>query len=144
MDYSDLFLDTNVLLDHLLPNRKFHQVTTDLLMRSDQHNIRLNLSVSSVCTLSYFLEKHKTPISKVSGTLNRIADAYLIVGTTNSVLRRAASSNFKDLEDAILYFTAVENACKAFITQNTKDFPEPHVIPVYTPTQMLKELNVNH
>lgn len=64
-----------------------------------------------------------------------------LIPTTKGMIEPAMNSEFKDLEDAILFFTATENSCEAFITQNIKDFPEPHPIPVLTPNQMLEKLH---
>jgi len=48
-------------------------------------------------------------------------------------------SNFNDFEDAIQYFTAIENSMDCIITRNVDDYKKS-IIPVYTPTELLKQI----
>jgi len=51
----------------------------------------------------------------------------------------ALNSDFKDFEDAIQYFTAIENGQDLIITRNQQDFKESK-IPVMTAGEFIKTL----
>jgi len=119
-----LFVDTNILMDYLIPDRQRHEVTNIFIDFCRREKVELSISISSVCTLCYFLERMKIPNSTIKQILIEIAYGFDIVQTDKSCLLSSSQSGFLDLEDAILYFTAVENQCDAFITRNVKDFPQ--------------------
>ncbi len=48
----------------------------------------------------------------------------MLIDTSHQDVNAAIESKIKDLEDAILYYTAISNNCEFIITRNVKDFPE--------------------
>lgn len=121
-------------------NRPFHQDAIDMISGCLKKRINLCTSILCVGTYCYLLEnKMQLNSTEIKKKLANLETLLKIIPSSNTSLRSAYSSSFTDLEDAILYFTAVENQCDAFITQNTKDFPEPLPIPVLTPAQFLRD-----
>ena len=55
----------------------------------------------------------------------------------NAVIEKALSSNFKDFEDAMQYFSALASNCEAIITRNERDFKNAE-IPVMDADAFLK------
>ena len=49
----------------------------------------------------------------------------------------ALAANFRDFEDAIQFYTAVENNSEAIITRNKKDFKN-NLIPIFSAKEFLK------
>ncbi len=45
-----------------------------------------------------------------------------VLPVNDKIIELALSSNFKDFEDAIQYFTAIENGCNILRTRNLKDY----------------------
>jgi len=138
MSYKSLFLDTNVFIDYLIPNSRFHEPIALVIEQCKREKIFVKIAMVSVCTACYLFEKDKIPSIDVKSILLKISKGFVLCNGAKSTLELSASSNFTDLEDAILFFTAVENQCDAFITRNLKDFPEPHIIPVQSPAQFLE------
>ena len=62
-----------------------------------------------------------------------------VLNVNDSIINKALESEFKDFEDAIQYFTAIENNMDCIITRNVKDY-QNSIIPVYTPTELLEKL----
>jgi len=135
-----LFIDTNILMDYLIPDRQRHEVVNSFIDFCRKEKIELSLSISSVCTLCYFLERMKVANLTIKQILVEIAYGFDIVQSDRSCMLSSSQSGFLDLEDAILYFTSVINQCDAFITRNVKDFPKPHSIPVFTPEEFLAQI----
>jgi hypothetical protein len=57
----------------------------------------------------------------------------------DSIIQKALEAGFKDFEDSVQYFTAVENKIDYIITRNVADY-KGSTIPVCTPTDFLKLL----
>jgi predicted nucleic acid-binding protein len=55
----------------------------------------------------------------------------------DKIIQKALESGFNDFEDAVQYYTAVENKMDYIITRNTDDYKKS-TIKVYTPSQYLK------
>ncbi|MBK9330452.1 MAG: hypothetical protein IPM95_14395 [Sphingobacteriales bacterium] len=61
-----------------------------------------------------------------------------IVNTTHDSAIKALNADFSDFEDAMQYYTALENKCAFLITRNTKDFKKAKNIRVLTSSQFCK------
>jgi predicted nucleic acid-binding protein len=113
-----IFLDTNILADHLL-DRNQHSSNIINLVESGQ--IIAYASSASFFTLAYIIEdrlklKSQPILQKVNQFVNTIP-------TGQSVLDYSYASGFRDMEDAFQYFTALnESGLDYFITNNVKDY----------------------
>ncbi len=139
MDFDRVFLDTNILIDYVI-DRKESAQSIKMIKQCILNRIELNISVSSVCTLMYLLDRAKVGLEIQKRTLLDISQAFTLINTKNENLASASYSLFNDLEDAILYFSAVSENCDALITRNVKDFINMGELPVYTPEVMLSFL----
>lgn len=63
-----------------------------------------------------------------------------ICQTDKITIKKAIESDFKDLEDAILYFTAEMNNIDYFVTRNIKDYPAKASPEVVTPDEAINIL----
>jgi predicted nucleic acid-binding protein len=140
---ASLFIDTNVFLDQIFNRSSAHDVRGFFLFCIEQ-NQKLVTSISCIQTILYMLEKEKVKKNDQRETIVKIIELVDLVPTSKACITTAMHSNFKDLEDAILYFTAVENMCGAFVTQNVRDFPRPHPVRVCTPVEFLKDAYENN
>lgn len=140
MQAKRLFFDTNIWADYAIVDRSNHEISSGLILRCLEEGKEMAFSVASLCTLCYLLEREKMKVGDIRFFLDVISEMGISVHTEKSIFKKATKSTFTDLEDAILYFTAVSNNCDAFITQNIKDFPKSLEIPVFTPEQMTNEL----
>ena len=60
-----------------------------------------------------------------------------VLAVTDKVIELSLSSDFRDFEDALQYFTAIENNIKTLLTRNLKDYKHAE-ISVLTAEQFLK------
>jgi predicted nucleic acid-binding protein len=63
-----------------------------------------------------------------------------VLSVGDLTVQKALESEFNDFEDAIQYFTALENSIDCIITRNVNDYKKS-TIPIYTPTELLKATN---
>jgi predicted nucleic acid-binding protein len=64
-----------------------------------------------------------------------------VLNVDDSIIQKALESDFNDFEDAIQYFTAIENNMDCIITRNVDDYKKT-IIPIYTPTELLKQIAI--
>jgi len=113
-----IFLDTNILADHLL-DRNSDSSTIINLIESGQ--LTGFASSASFFTLAYIIEDRlKIKSQPILQKINRFITT---IPTTQHNLDYGYSSGFNDMEDAFQYFTALnEPGMDYFITNNVKDF----------------------
>jgi predicted nucleic acid-binding protein len=69
--------------------------------------------------------------------LQKFKTLVTVLAVTDKVMELALSSEFKDFEDGIQYFTATESGIKKLLTRNLKDYRVAE-ISVMTAEQLLK------
>ena len=133
-----LFLDTNVVIDFLGERKPFYTAIAKVLTLADQKKINVSISPSSISTTYYLLSKYENSVS----ALDKIRKFKLLCHMSlmnDDVIEKALHSNFKDFEDAIQYYSAIESKCDIIITRNERDFKEA-LIPVMNAENYLKTL----
>lgn len=118
-----VFVDTNVFLDLLLNRGKHGLKARDFFMKANQEKVHLLTSISCIQTIIYVLEKAKLDDDKIRQSISYLNKIVVLIDTSHEDVNAAIESKIKDLEDAILYYTAISNNCAYMITQNVKDFP---------------------
>ncbi len=125
-----LFIDSDILLDVLLDRPPHFDPAAALLNAGFSKSIQLYTSGLVVSHMIYFLKDvHK--YNQVKGLLNSLLNGINICTIDHSVIEAALFSNWKELEDAIQYFAAIQAKVDAIITRNKKDYKLSR-IPVYT------------
>jgi predicted nucleic acid-binding protein len=87
--------------------------------------------------LNYILSKHKSAV-EARKILSRFKVLVTILPVDDKIIELALNSDFKDFEDAIQYYCAIENGINILITRNLKDF-KPVRIPVLTAEEFVKQ-----
>ncbi len=75
--------------------------------------------------------------SKVREILRKLKVLARVISLDSKVFDMALNSEFKDFEDAIQYYAAIESDIDIIITRNLKDFKKSD-IPVMTGLQFIK------
>ncbi len=109
-----IFIDTNILIDFIEQRQFDIEKTNNLFLFAQNHEIELYTSESVIAT-SFYVTRLAAQIEKVLYLLN-------IIYIPSAVLQTAFNSNFKDKEDAILYYGAINSGMDYFITRNEVDF----------------------
>lgn len=118
---SRLFLDTNVILDLLAERHPFYSPIAKIATLADQKKLILVASPLSFTTVEYVLSKFEASES-VLNKLRKFKIICEVSEVNEETIEKALNSNFKDFEDAVQYFSAVQSQCSVIITRNGKDF----------------------
>lgn len=136
-----IYIDADVILD-LLENRAgFFEDAAQLFTHVEKGEIRAFVSPLIFANLYYILRKGKGP-KAARESLLRLKMLLKVVVINEKIIDLALSSTFTDFEDAIQYYSALENTCDCLITRNKKDYKESEV-PVYSPREFLNILGIN-
>ena len=135
---SRIFLDTNVILDLLGERVPFFDSIAKVATLADQKKLAIIVSPLSFTTIDYVLNKYESSES-VLNKLRKFKIICEVCEVTEETIEKALNSNFKDFEDAVQYFTALQSNCSIIITRNGKDFKNA-TIPIMTAEEYLSSI----
>ena len=133
-----LLVDTNVILDLLAKREPFDVESRQLFSMADTNIVELVVSSLSLVNTHYILND----LMKIKESRTIIRKFKVLVSTfelSDKIIELALNdNNFKDLEDGIQYYTALESQCELIITRSLKDFKKS-AIPVFSPKEYLSK-----
>lgn len=133
---KSIFLDTNIVLDLLAHRMPFYTEAAKLFSLADKKKIVLSVSALCLADINYILSK-QIPEMEVRKILRKFKVLVSVLPLDDKITDLALNSEFRDFEDAIQYFTAIENDQDLIITRNQPDFKESK-IPVMTAGEFIK------
>jgi predicted nucleic acid-binding protein len=134
-----LLADTNIIIDLLAKRAEFYEPAAQLFSLADQKKVELYVCSVSIANAHYILNRQLNE-SKVREVLRKLKVLVNVISLDSKVLDLALNSDFKDFEDAIQYYAAMESDIDIIITRNLKDFKKSD-IPVMTGLQFIKMNN---
>ena len=135
---KSIFLDTNIVLDLLAHRMPFYTEAAKLFSLADKKKIVLSVSALCLADINYILSK-QIPEMEVRKILRKFKVLVSVLPLDDKITDLALNSEFRDFEDAMQYFTAIENDQDLIITRNQPDFKESK-IPVMTAGEFIKSL----
>jgi len=134
----EIFLDTDVSFDILSKREPHFQDSVRLLELAAEDKAALLIAESSLANLIYL----SFDIYKLKNAEKRLIDfisACEVISGGKEVMIKAVSSSFKDKEDALQYYTALNYGADYFITRNISDYKAiSDRLPVMTPAVFLE------
>jgi predicted nucleic acid-binding protein len=134
-----VFVDSDVILDLTASRQPFYQDAAILFSLADSGRLVICSSSLIFANLFYILRKQSSSAAAVAA-LQKLRLLITVLPVTEKVIDLALASTFADFEDAIQYYTAVEERIPVLITRNTKDYRKT-AITVYTPQEFLKSIS---
>ena len=133
---TKVFVDTNIVLDLLQKREGFCEEAQQLFTLADTKQVALYVSALTLANTHYILFKHLK--METRNVLSKFKVLVNVLPTNDKILTLSLASNFPDFEDAIQYYTAIENEIECIITRNKKDFIHS-TIPVLTAKEYLDQ-----
>ena len=137
-----VLIDTDVILDFFFDRKPFSKYATEILNLCEENKLdgfTTPVIISNVYYLLRKTAKHDIIVEKIKQLLT-IIDVVII---DRNVVVNALNSKFKDFEDALQNFSAIENReIKIILTRNIKDFKKSELA-VLTPETYLKGKIIN-
>jgi predicted nucleic acid-binding protein len=133
-----VFVDTDIMLDLLSEREPFYVHAAALFSKADKGDIKLFVSSLSFANLNYILSRQYNS-NQAKKKLLKFKTLVTVLAVNEKIIDLTLTSDFKDFEDGIQYFTSIENNIKTILTRNLKDFKISD-IPIMTAEQFLSAL----
>jgi len=131
-----LFIDSDVILDVSI-ERSVDITDSRKILCLVEDNIVKGFTSSLVFANLYYIKRKLIGHDKAINYLKDLKILLNIINVSSSAVENALNSTFNDFEDAIQYFSALENDIDYIITRNVKDYIKLQ-IPILTPTEFCK------
>lgn len=138
---NKVYLDSDVLLDLLLDREPFMEDIALLIEKSLESGVRLYSSPISVTNINYIVGKLENQ-EKADIKTRKLLKLIEIENVGQGVIDKAATSRFKDFEDAVQNYCAEMSGHKILITRNVKDYKESK-LSILTPKEYIATLKSN-
>ena len=133
-----VFVGTDIVLDLLTGRQPHYDFAAELFSIADEKHIKLNVSSLCFSNVNYILSRQYNA-DQARKKLLKFKTLVTVLSVDDKTIELALSSDFKDFEDAIQYFTAIENNISTLLTRNLKDFRKAD-ISVMTAEQYLESI----
>ena len=114
-----LLVDTNIVLDLLAKRDLFLVEAQELFTFSDKRKVELFVS-SLTFANTYYILSQNLKIQDARKILRKFKVLVKVISMDDKIIDLSLESDFKDFEDAIQYFSAIENGIDMIITRNLK------------------------
>ena len=122
-----VYIDTDIILDLIQERKPYYHHSAKLFSIIDQKKINGFVSPLIFANLYYIIRKERSSVIAVDSLL-RLKMLLKILPVNERIIELALSSNFKDFEDAIQYYTAIENKIDYLVTRNKRDYKVDDII----------------
>ena len=134
---ENVFADTNIVIDLLQKRDEFYKEAQELFTLADRKKVKLYISALTFANTYYILSRFYSS-DEAKKILSKFKVLVEVLPTTDKIIELALASDFKDFEDAIQFYTALESSLEAIITRNKKDFKN-NLIPVFIAKEYLNK-----
>jgi predicted nucleic acid-binding protein len=121
-----IFVDTDIILD-LIQEREHYSDAVMLFTLIEENKVKGYVSPLIFANLFYILRKQESNKFALQ-VLIRLKALLHIVTINEKIIELALSSGFKDFEDAIQYYSAIEENIGYLITRNKEDYRKSGII----------------
>ena len=136
-----ILIDTNVILDHLIPREPFADIAGELLRLCFHQKCRGYIAVHSITNIFYILRKHLSA-SKRKAMLMELCEFVEVAGIHKKhIIDALADEDFDDLEDCLQAECARMVNADYIVTRNIADF-SASPIPAILPEDLLQKMAV--
>jgi len=131
-----VFIDTNIIVDLLAKREPFYEEAAMLFTLADKQQVNLSVSALTFANTNYILSQSLKP-EEVRQILRKLKLIVQVLCINEKIIGLSLNDNdFRDFEDAVQYYTALENDTNIIITRNLKNFQKAK-LPVMTAAQFL-------
>ena len=132
--------DINFFLDIFLKREPFYTASARLFKKIEEKELKGYVCALSFPMLFYLLSKEPRR-DRAMKTLEKIRIIFRVTPVDEKVVDLSPVSSFKDFEDAVRYYSALQVKADCVITWNKADYTEK-TISVLTPEEFLSTLEM--
>lgn len=132
-----VFLDTNIILDCIIPEREHRKAAMQVLSMAKNSNVKLCISSLTIANCAYILRKFCDRDS-MRTILQKVCEICMVLPVNDTQIYLALKNDSPDYEDAIQMSCADLEACDCIITHNSKHFRAFSTMPAYTASEFIE------
>ena len=137
-----VLIDTDVILDFFFDRNPFSEIAAQIFSLCESQRIQ-GFVTPVICSNIYYILRQTARHEKVIDKLNQLMTIMDVLVMDKNIAMQALRSGFKDFEDALQSFAALESGnIDVILTRNVKDYTKSE-IGVLTPESFLKMVSVN-
>lgn len=121
-----VFVDTDIIYDLLGARDPFYDAAAHLFTLADEGRIKIFISALSLTNLHYLISRKKTE-DESKEILRKFKLLVHVTPSTEKIIDLALNSEFSDFEDAIHYYSALQNEIDVLLTRNLKDYRKAQI-----------------
>ena len=137
-----ILVDTNIILDVVLERQPFVEQAIQLLETTQQANITLYVTATTITDLYYIIRRAKDRTTALS-FIEDLLQLMEIASVDETVIKEALRSDIRDFEDAIQESAAKRQIIQGIVTRNETDF-DNSTLKIYNPESFLRDLQLSH
>jgi predicted nucleic acid-binding protein len=121
-----VFVDTDIIYDLLAKRDPFYSAAAHLFTLADEGKVQIFVSALSLANIHYLISKQQSE-SQAKQILRKFKVLVQVSSLTEKIIDLALNSEFEDFEDAIQYFSALQNDIEILLTRNLKDYKKAQI-----------------
>ena len=116
-----VFIDSNIILDVMLPNPQFYE-ESDSVLSSSLQDYDLYISAASITDIFYVARKSFDSVEKTKQAILNLLKVVSVAGVDESCIYNALNSDWKDFEDSVQHQIAQQINADLIVTRNSSDY----------------------
>jgi len=134
---KNILIDSDVILDFFFDRKPFSNDSAIILDMCEKRQIKGFVTTVIVSNIYYLLRKTANH-TKVIESLKSLMSITSVITSDKEVIEKALNSNFKDFEDALQNYSAVESGIiDIIVTRNIKDYRKSEIA-ILKPNSLIK------
>lgn len=134
---TGLLVDTNIVLDLLTMREPFYDSAARLFSLADKKRLKISVTSLTFANTNYVLSRVKSS-KEAREVLRQFRILVHVLSLDNKIIDLALNDTlFKDFEDGLQYYSAIENHQDIIITRDLEDFKHS-TIPVMTAEEYIR------
>ena len=121
-----VFVDTDIIYDLIAKRDPFYFAAARLFTLADEGKIQIFISAVSLPNVHYLFSKKKS-VEEAKHILRKFKVLVSVTPLDEKIIDLALNSEFTDFEDAIQYFSALQNEVEVLLTRNLKDYRKAQI-----------------
>lgn len=135
-----LFVDNDVILDLLLERNGFNY-SAKVLEHIENKKVT-GFTSPIIFTNTFFILTKYSNKNNFWHALRKLRNLFKITNINQTIVDQALASEFKDFDDAIQYFSALNSNVDYLVTRNKKDYLQKEIF-IISPKELLAIINNN-
>lgn len=137
-----VLIDSDVILDSFFDRKPFVEYSSNILSMCETRKI-IGFLTPLIYSNVYYLLRQTANHEKVIEKLRQLLKITEVLQMDRKVIENALNSGFKDFEDGLQNYSAVNNGnVDLILTRNLKDYKNSE-LGVFTPETYLKSINAS-